>query len=82
MVAAAALKLYQLAKGGEKIVDYAAAAASGFIDAYLIDKNALAFVAKNVLIPLADAMVTPLPKGLVYHAIGQLGFVIAALISK
>ena len=56
-----------------KWVDDVLAVGSGFVDGALIDKAPIGFLIKNLAIPIIDKTMIKLPKGLVYHAEGQLG---------
>ena len=64
--------------------DYVTAAISGAIDGFLLsqesDAATLAFVAKNILVPVVDALGFRLPRGLVHHAVGQLVMTITLLL--
>jgi len=64
---------------GSNMVDYASAAVSGVVDGFLLASNsdaaAIAFIMKNIAVPLLDATIVKLPKGLVYHSVGQLGMI-------
>ena len=63
-----------------EVIDYGSAFISGVIDGMLVtsgtDAGALAFLFKNIAIPFVDAALIRLPKGMVYHAVGQLGLIV------
>jgi hypothetical protein len=63
-------------------VDDVAAIAGGAIDAYLLKWNALAFLLKNVAVPIIDKTAIKLPRGLVLESEGMLGFIIATLLGR
>ena len=73
---ATSLGLSKLSGG---MMDYVTAAASGLIDGLLLasnsDAGAIAFLMKNIAVPIVDAALVKLPRGLVYHSVGQLGMI-------
>jgi len=71
--------LADISKAGG-LVDDITAFVGGAIDAYLLKWNALAFLAKNVAVPILDKTVIKLPRGLVLESEGMLGFIIATLL--
>jgi hypothetical protein len=63
-----------------EIFDDILAVVGGAIDAYLLKWNALAFLLKNVAVPILDRTAVRLPRGLVLESEGMLGFIIATLL--
>jgi hypothetical protein len=78
-VALALRTLAGLARAGEWLDDLAAFG-GGALDAYLLKWNALAFLLKNVAVPILDKLVIKLPRGLVLESEGMLGFIIMTLV--
>jgi hypothetical protein len=78
---ALALRTLALTRAGEWLDDLAAFG-GGALDAYLLKWNALAFLLKNVAIPILDRTVVKLPRGLVLESEGMLGFIIATLLGR
>ena len=77
-----ALALRTLALARAEIFDDILAVVGGAVDAYLLKWNALAFLLKNVAIPILDRTVVKLPRGLVLESEGMLGFIIATLLGR
>jgi hypothetical protein len=75
-----ALALRTLALARAEIFDDILAVVGGAIDAYLLKWNALAFLLKNVAVPILDRTVVKLPRGLVLESEGMLGFIVATLL--
>jgi len=68
-----------IAKGvkGISLIDEISAVGGGILDGILIDTLPIAFLAKNILIPvLAHVAPVPIPDGLVHQSEGMLGFTV------
>jgi len=76
---ALALRTLTTLRAGEW-VDDVLAVVGGAIDAYLLRLSPLAFLAKNIAVPILDKLVIKLPRGLVLESEGMLGFIIATLL--
>jgi hypothetical protein len=76
---ALALRTLTTLRAGEWLDDLMAIA-GGALDAYLLRWNALAFLLKNVAVPVIGKTVVALPRGLVLESEGMLGFIIATLL--
>jgi len=66
-----------------ELVDALTAFGSGAVDGYLLRKDmGVVFLAKNIAIPIIHLLLTKLPKGLVDHAVGQLGLLLSLFLIK
>jgi len=65
---------------GKWLVNYGSAFISGAIDGFCLraggTTGAVIFLAKNIAIPVVDAVLIKLPDGLKHHAVGQLGMAV------
>jgi len=66
---------------GTELLDYVAAFGGGVLDAYLLKWNALAFLLKNIAVPVAHHMLGIGIRGLTVESVGMLGFTVATLVA-
>ena len=63
-----------------EFLDHILAFGTGILDGVLIDKMPIAYIAKNVVVPVLKAVGMPVPDGVTYESEGQLGFLIYLLL--
>jgi hypothetical protein len=68
--------------GGSELIDAVTAILSGAIDGYSLKHDMVwLFILKNIGIPVASIFVRGIPKGMKDHCVGQLGMLVALMIS-
>jgi hypothetical protein len=85
MAERALTELRKMMGGKTELLDVASAGASGLFDGFVVRKLGTAgtvlWVLKTIGVPVASAFKVPVPKGLYHHCVGQLGFMVALLLS-
>jgi len=66
---------------GTELGDYLTAFVGGVVDAYLLKWNALAFLLKNIAVPVIHHTTGLGLRGLTIESVGMLGFTVATLIA-
>jgi len=65
-----------------EFIDYVSAFAAGVFDGVLVDKMPIAYLIKNIAVPIMDVVGLPIPKGITYESVGQLGFIMYLLLKR
>jgi hypothetical protein len=85
MAERALTELRKMMGGKTETLNVVSAGASGLFDGFVVKKlgtaGTILWLLKTIGVPVASGFKVPVPKGLYYHCVGQLGFVVALLLS-